>query len=86
MIVKIPLYRFRASLADAVEKARRGSVVILTRHGKPIAEVRAARQGVEDWEGVNILPAKSQKRTRPRAFKGPGTMSRQILAERRRNG
>jgi antitoxin (DNA-binding transcriptional repressor) of toxin-antitoxin stability system len=86
MILRMALYRFRASLSESVGKAARGSTIILTRHGKPIAEVRPAGSASGSWQGVNVLPAKTRRMPRVRPFQGPGTMSREILEERRRNG
>jgi antitoxin (DNA-binding transcriptional repressor) of toxin-antitoxin stability system len=86
MILKMSLYRFRASLADGVERARRGDIIVLTRHGKPVAEVRATARVDEGWAGLNFLPARTRRRLRVRPFRGPGTLSREILQERRRRG
>ncbi len=86
MILKMSLYRFRASLSEAVGKAREGHLIVLTRHGRPVAELRAATGASEGWGGLNFIPARTRRRLRVRPFRGPGTLSREILRERRRRG
>lgn len=83
-MITIPLYRFRAALSDIVKRAHRGDGVILTHHGKPIAQLLPLTAA--SWYGVTAIPPETRQRPRIRPFQGPGTLSREVLRERRRNG
>ena len=79
----IPLHRFRAHLAEALRKVEHGKTIVVTKFGRPVAELRPSEIR---WGGLSVRPAKHRRPCAIRSFRGPGIMSRQILEERRRDG
>ena len=71
MSATVPLHRFRAKIADAMRRVQRGETIIVTKNGRPVAEVRAtpqARPGVAAALRSAGLTPPAGPLTRPRRF------------------
>lgn len=83
-MIELPLFRLRATLAETIQRVQRGEAVVITRHGKPVAQLLPMRES--SWEGLNVIPPETRQRPRIVPFRGTGRMSREVIAERRRRG
>lgn len=83
MTESMSIHEFRSHLAEALGKVEHGRTVVVTKHGRPIAEIRPPEKL---WGRLSVRPAKRPHHRKPRMFKGTGTMSREIIEERRRDG
>jgi antitoxin (DNA-binding transcriptional repressor) of toxin-antitoxin stability system len=81
MIVKMPVHRLRAELGDVLRKAEGGHTVVVTRFGKPIAELRRVGTHLRKY-GIRVRPARTGTVARVKTFKGPPTMLRDLMRER----
>ncbi len=83
-MIELPLFRLRATLAETLLRVQRGESVVITRHGKPVAQILPLRES--SWHGLNVILPETRHRPRIRPFRGSGRMSREILQERKRRG
>jgi prevent-host-death family protein len=76
MELRVPISALRARLPEMLRRLDQGDQVLITRRGQPVAELAP-------FVGVRILRARRRPKAW-RAVKGPGTMSAELLEERRR--
>ncbi len=83
-MIRLPLFRLKATLAETLLRVQRGESVIVTRHGKPVAQILPLRESC--WHGLNVILPETRRRPRIRPFRGSSRMSREIVRERKRRG
>jgi antitoxin (DNA-binding transcriptional repressor) of toxin-antitoxin stability system len=85
----LPLHRFRAKIADALRRVQRGETIIVTKNGKPVAEVRAAPQArpgmAEALRSAGLTPPAGPL-PRPRRFiRTKRNIVEELIRERQRD-
>jgi len=89
MSAAIPLHRFRARISDAMRRVQRGETIIVTKNGKPVAEVRAAAGAGRDLAAAlrsGGLPPPAGPLPRPRRFiRTKRNVVKDLLLERQRD-
>jgi antitoxin (DNA-binding transcriptional repressor) of toxin-antitoxin stability system len=87
--VTLPLHRFRARISDAMRRVQRGETIIVTKNGRPVAEVRAtpgARTGMAAVLRSAGLTPPAGPLPRPRRFiQTKGNVVKELILERQRD-
>lgn len=86
MSAMLPLHRFRAGISDAMRRVQRGETIIVTKNGKPVAEVRStsgARLGMgAALRSAGLKPPVGPLSRPPRFIRTKANVVKDLLVER----